>query len=240
MIIYNVEGAVGVGKTTFLNVVDEYINSHADLIDRILIVREPVEDWVRGGQIEGGDEISPLRAFYENPEENAALFQVYVFISRMEAIDRAIHEYMIAHGELPKVVFVERFGGYADDYVFVRILCQRGLIRIHQYEMYRRIIDLWRRRFPFHDHEHVILYLTAPFSVTRERIDLRNRDAERNVDMTHLLNVYNAYDRWLGNGTFVEGDNLIRVEAIDSTLDMYQLRRYVDNLFRLSELRNHF
>lgn len=241
MIIYNIEGAVGSGKTTFLDTVEDYTNTHG--YAGVLVVREPVDEWTHGGQVEGGEEISPLRAFYEEPEENAGLFQVYAFVSRMCKVDREIRGYEAAYGELPKAVFVERFGGYADENVFVRVLCERGIIKMHQYEMYRRILDLWRSRFSFPEHEMVILYLTAPFNVTRTRIADRDREAERVADTGHILRIYNAYEAWLGrDDTIVDTllDRIVRVYALDNTLAAHRMIHHVEEIFQSETFLDHF
>ena len=233
MIIYSVEGAIGVGKSTFLNELTNYINGNDELYRKVLIVPEPVEEWTQGGQIEGGEEISPLHAFYDNPEENGVIFQVYVLMSRMKILHDKIVSFCSRFDQLPSVIFVERFGGLADEEVFVRVLCERGIIKMHQYEMYRRIL------LSLHDYNVnydnlALIYITAPFNTTRVRIQERNREAENLADVGHILRIYNRYEAWLGEEEFYNSitRGLIPIIRVDNQRPIHQLRSSIENIFK--------
>lgn len=233
MIVYSVEGAIGVGKSTFLTELTNYINTNDNLYRKVLVVPEPVDEWTQGGQIEGGEEISPLHAFYDNPEENAAIFQVYVLMSRMNVLHQKLISFIEQFDAPPSVIFVERFGGFADEEVFVRVLCERGMIKMHQYEMYRRVL-MSLNRFNL-DYDHLALvYVTAPFNTTRIRIEERNREAENLADIGHLLRIYNRYEAWLGEEEYYNSvtRGLIPIIRVDNQRPIYQLRSNIENIFK--------
>jgi deoxyadenosine/deoxycytidine kinase len=233
MLVYSVEGAIGVGKTTFLNELSNYVNTNDGLHSKVLIVPEPVDEWCAGGAVEGGEEMSPLEAFYDNPEENAAIFQVYVLISRLQYLQNRLEQFRDEFDDYPNVIFVERFGGLADEEVFVRVLCDRGIIKIHQYEMYRRILlSLKAYNIPYED--LALVYITAPFNTTRVRIAQRAREAENIADVGHILRIYNRYEAWLAQEEFYNcpSNGLIPIYQIDNQRPQHYLRNSIENIFK--------
>lgn len=236
MLIYSVEGAIGAGKSTFLDELVNYVNTNDDLYRKVLIVPEPVDEWCSGGQVDGGEEISPLHAFYDNPEENASIFQVYVLMSRLNYLQTKLREFRDEFHEYPSVIFVERFGGLADEEVFVRVLCDRGLIKIHQYEMYRRILSSLKEFHIKYD-DMALIYITAPFNTTRIRIAQRARDAENIADTGHILRIYNRYEAWLGSEEYFASDErgLVPIIRIDNQRPRHYMRNSIENIFK-SEL----
>ncbi len=240
MLIYSVEGAIGVGKSTFLDELTCYVNGNDFLHRKVLIVPEPIEDWCRPGAVEGGEEMSPLEAFYDNPEENAAIFQVYVLLSRMDYLQNRLEEFRNQFDEYPSVIFVERFGGLADEEVFVRVLCDRGIIKIHQFEIYMRILSSLKSHCIQYE-DLALIYITAPFNTTRIRIAQRAREAENVADIGHILRIYNRYEAWLGEDGFYNSpmNGLIPIYHIDNQKPREYLRNSIENIFKSEMCARH-
>ena len=72
-----VEGNIGTGKTTFLNLVQEHV-------DNVQCILEPVDKWT-GLSDSSGKNI--LHYFYENMEKYTYSFQSYAFLSRVMLLD---------------------------------------------------------------------------------------------------------------------------------------------------------
>ena len=76
-----VEGNIGAGKSTYLDMVMEGSKSDCSRVHEMVeVVPEPVEMWqnVNGGNL--------LELFYENPKRYAFTFQQYVFVTRMQTV----------------------------------------------------------------------------------------------------------------------------------------------------------
>jgi len=229
MIIYSIEGAIGVGKTTFIRAIQQYVSNNDGLRGKVLVVEEPVDEWSRT-PIAGGEVMSPLMAFYESSEINAAMFQAYVLISRIGDLQRKIHKFEEEFGEEPRVIIVERYGGISDADVFCHILCARGDINIHQAEMYTRIYD---EMMPFiiKGDDLRILYITAPFNDTRMRINDRDREAERIADTGHILRIFNRYEAMFADAdTYLLGNVVVPVETYVNTYE-HEMINVIRRLF---------
>jgi deoxyadenosine/deoxycytidine kinase len=236
-LVYSVEGSIGAGKSTFLRDLQAYVDRNDGLYNKVLIVPEPIEEWTTTELQHREMEImSPLAAFYDQPEENAAIFQMYVMFSRVMALRRAVTRFVSTHGHHPRIIFAERFGGLADEEVFVRVLCERGLISIHQYEMYKRVYN-FLLDFQIDYDDLRILYVQAPFNTTRVRIAERDREAERTADTGHVLRIYNRYEAWLGNGGYhtMPSGEVIPVIRVDNGHERHRMVDEIRNLFQ-SEL----
>lgn len=83
MLIY-VEGNIGTGKTTFLNMLNYYLKEFETMNLDARIVLEPVDEWVK---TEDGDGKNILQKFYENQERFSYIFQMNSFISRVKKIN---------------------------------------------------------------------------------------------------------------------------------------------------------
>lgn len=243
MLVYSVEGCIGAGKSTFLTDLESYVRNNDGLYNKVLIVPEPVDEWTRvhHEHVDGMEIMSPLQSFYNEPESNAAVFQMYVMMSRVMSLRRAIVRFIAEHSVQPRIIFAERFGGLADEEVFVRVLCERGLITIHQYEMYKRVHDFILSDFQIDYDDLCILYIQAAFNTTRVRIYARDREAERAADTGHVLRIYNRYEAWLGNAghhTLPGTDEVIPIIRINNENQRHHLMNDIRNLFQ-SELCMH-
>lgn len=87
------EGNISAGKTTFLNVVKEGLRGNEELqAEDMETVPEPVDMW----QAVGPGKHNLLDEFYKNPQENAYLFQNYVFFTRMMQVGVVLRPIMFS------------------------------------------------------------------------------------------------------------------------------------------------
>ena len=77
-ITFCVEGNIGAGKTTWLDMVQSNGGAEHELIE---VVPEPVHMWQNSPQ---GHNL--LELFYENPEKYAFAFQQFVLVTRMQQV----------------------------------------------------------------------------------------------------------------------------------------------------------
>lgn len=78
-ITFCVEGNIGAGKSTYLDMV-QMTNDAASINEMIEVVQEPVDMW----QDLSGENL--LELFYKDPERYAFTFQQYVLITRIKRV----------------------------------------------------------------------------------------------------------------------------------------------------------
>ena len=86
MLIY-IEGNIGTGKTTFINLLKQYLHKFNDLELDGRIVLEPVDEWLETKDSSG---FNILDKFYKDQEKWSFPFQMNSFISRVKYIQDEI------------------------------------------------------------------------------------------------------------------------------------------------------
>ena len=94
---YIIEGNIGSGKTTLINILKNFNNFE--------VIEEPVNLWLN---LKGDDNKNILQEFYDDPERYAYIFQTMVFKTRLNSID---------HPQDKDIRFSER-SIWTDKYVF--------------------------------------------------------------------------------------------------------------------------
>jgi len=91
--MFYIEGNIGVGKTTFITLLNEYLQKN---LSDSSIMPEPVDAWLNMKD-EKGKNI--LQYYYENSKKYGFSFQINAFMTRLEAIEimkKQNKKYMIA------------------------------------------------------------------------------------------------------------------------------------------------
>jgi deoxyadenosine/deoxycytidine kinase len=182
-----VEGNIGAGKSTFLDILQD---SSLELQDLIEVVPEPVEEWqkVHNGTAEP---INLLDRFYKEPERYAYTFQHYVLLTRMEK-DRK------ARSSLKPLRVLER-SIFSDRLVFVRAMHEAGFMG----DLELRLYDSWFSMEIAQDQELTpdgFIYLKARPETCIKRLRGRNRSEEAGVDRAYLENLHDKHESWLQFG----------------------------------------
>ena len=83
MLIY-IEGNIGTGKTTFLNLLEKYLKRFENINYDARIVLEPVDEWM---DTKDSDGQNILEKFYSDQNKYSYIFQMNSFISRVKKIN---------------------------------------------------------------------------------------------------------------------------------------------------------
>lgn len=190
-----VEGNIGAGKSTFLDILQD---SSLELQDLIEVVPEPVEEWqkVHNGT---GEPINLLDRFYKEPERYAYTFQHYVLLTRMEK-DRK------ARASLKPLRVLER-SIFSDRLVFVRAMHEAGFMG----DLELRLYDSWFSMEIGQDQELTpdgFIYLKARPETCIKRLRSRNRSEEAGVDRAYLENLHDKHESWLQFGARHVGNDV--------------------------------
>jgi deoxyadenosine/deoxycytidine kinase len=176
-----IEGNIGVGKSTFTNLLKENISNSE-------LVSEPVDMWLH---VKNADGKNILQTFYDDIPRWAYTFQNIAYVTRMMKIERAIRS------STSDYVFLDRSID-TDRYVFEKMLWEEGQLQKIEHEAY----ELWcqfYQDFVRTDSDKKIIYLKCSPEVCLGRIKIRGREEEKNITLEYLNKLHQAHEDWLNN-----------------------------------------
>lgn len=169
-----VEGNVGAGKSTFLKMLDHYLNAQ--------FILEPHELW----QNVNGENL--LEKFYTDPSRWAYTFQTYVINTRIWAQQSALKN------SFSRIHILER-SVYSDRYCFSDALHEYGNITNLEWSLYKESWNwLIKEYCPV---PTGFIYLRVSPETCYERIKQRSRSEESGVPLSYLQKLHERHDRWL-------------------------------------------
>ena len=185
--IYFIEGNVGVGKSTLLESLKEsqYLENQ-NSGKKIAYIYEPVNYWIN---YKDDKDVNILSHFYKDQEKFGFPFQWLVFMSRLKEIMEKVKENY-------DIIIVER-SVFTDKNVFMKSLYQKEKVTNIEYKIYNDWFNWILEQFNLPKSQFIYLKLSTDLCL--ERIKLRNREAEKDIDYNYLdcLNV--NHDEWLSN-----------------------------------------
>lgn len=168
-----IEGNIGVGKSTFLKIIQHYLNAQ--------LVFEPHERW----QNVAGHNI--LDHFYKDMGRWAYTFQSFAFISRIQAQREQLQRLQ------EPVQIVER-SVFSDRYCFARNCYEMGSMSDLEWSLYQEWFSWLIEVLPL---PHAFIYLRTDPEVCFERIGKRKRAEEEMIDKAYLAKLHACHETWL-------------------------------------------
>lgn len=173
--MYIIEGNIGAGKSTFLNVINKYL-------PQITTVHEPLASW--DSQKHGA---SLLQKFMEDAPRWSYTMETFAMICRVQA-------HMKDHARPEPFVVVER-SIYSGHYVFSVNGYKQGFMtekEWHMYSQYFNYLIPGYCRPP-----HGFIYLRTSPEIAYERIRRRQRAAEDSITLEYLQQVHDRHEEFL-------------------------------------------
>jgi len=201
MPIISIEGNIGAGKSMLL----ERIQKRAiqDNNKHIHIIPESLDIWEK---IKEGEK-NILELFYENKSKYAMSFQVLTFLTitynMMGEIQRLSNK---------DTVIIER-SPISNILIFGKMLYDDKIIGEVEWSILKYMAN--GLMMPVDK----IVYLRSNPDDCLERIRIRNRDGEQDIQLSYLQNIHDKHEEWLAT---------IQHETIESTDEM---QRFIDRLF---------
>ena len=193
MIVIDVEGLIGAGKTTLIG----HLKAHYELKGfKVIIIKENVDNW---------SDILPL--FYADPKRWAYHFQTKVFLDR---VNESINQFK----EPADIYITER--GVISDRIFMKVLYQQKNITDMEWKDYNQWCGLWEKVMPFKP--DVYLYLTPSMNEVMKRVRKRNRNGEDTVSIEYQQLLKSEHDE-----TFLKVDNYSCSNNYHTQLDTYKI-----------------
>lgn len=185
-----IEGNIGSGKSTLVPILAEKLGVGFSL--------EAVGEW---NKVKDSNGVTMLAKFYSSMERYAYAFQSLAFLSRVEAIDNFDDK---------ENTIVER-SIYADREVFAKNCMESGILDSAEWEIYCKWFDWCHAHIPAHvkSDNCLFVYIRASPEVCLERIRIRNRKGEEDIDLSYLQSVHDKHEQWLNslpNAIIVNGN----------------------------------
>ena len=181
--IIQIEGNIGVGKSTFTQLLKNNIPSSE-------LVSEPVDMWF---DIKNSDGKNILQTFYDDIPRWAYTFQNIAYVTRMMKIENTIRK------SSSEYIFLDR-SIETDRYVFEKMLWEEGKLQQIEHEAY----ELWcnfYQDFVRKNNSQKIIYLKCDPKVCFDRIKIRGREEEKGITMDYLNKLHTAHEDWLGKNS---------------------------------------
>lgn len=173
-----VEGNIGAGKSTFLNKIRDSLGCS--------LLWEPCQEW----QDIGG--LNLLDEFYKDIKRWAYSFQLYAFLTRIEAIEKKlldrtnVNEFFIAERSI-----------FADRYVFAQVCHEIGNMQELEWNMYRKWFDWTLSRKEKRLLPSGLIYLKVDPEISYQRIKIRGRAEEKDIPFDYVALLHDYHERWL-------------------------------------------
>lgn len=171
-----VEGNIGSGKSTFLKVINTFLNAQ--------VVYEPHAKW----QNVSGENL--LEKFYSDMPRWAYTFQSYAFITRILERERAALSNAYPFQILERSVFSDR-------YCFAQNCFEMGLMTALEWKLYQEwftwLVDTYMVK------PSGFIYLQTDPKICYKRLLKRNRPEEMAVTQDYLKLLHDKHERWLIN-----------------------------------------
>lgn len=183
-IIISIEGNIGVGKSTFINI----LKSKWDIDGKCDVVPEPVDIWKNLVNVDGKN---ILQTFYEDIPRWGYSFQNVACITRMMKMENIIKN------TDSKYIFLDRSLG-TDKNVFEAMLYDDGQLTQMEHSMYNLWCDFYYQ-YVRPRTNHIYIYLKAKPETCNKRIKKRGRIEEETIKLDYLKKLNDYHDKWLLN-----------------------------------------
>lgn len=192
--IYFVEGNIGTGKSTFLQMIEKLYGT-----DRFQVIYEPVDVWT-SFKDKSGKNI--LQYFYENPSRFAYTFQNTAFISRVEKLQEIDYT--------KEAIFIER-SIWSDKNIFAKNCYESGTMSEIEYLLYEKWFAWLEKNLSIGDYEFVYLHCSPETSF--ERMKKRNRNEETGVSLEYIQQIHKQHQTWMKGAIETKNVTTLNAEA---------------------------
>ena len=235
-IIISVEGNIGVGKSTFINILKSKWDKDG-CEGGCEVIPEPVDMWKNLVNTDGKN---ILQTFYEDIPRWAYSFQNVACITRMMKMEETIKN------SSSKYIFLDRSLG-TDKNVFEAMLYDQGQINEMEHQMYTLWCDFYHKYVRSQENQ-IYIYLKASPETCVDRIKKRGRVEEESIGLEYLKGLNDYHDTWLlnePNTIIIDCEEEFETNAdkhnhminqIKSKLDLIMSRKKINKSFCVYDL----
>jgi deoxyadenosine/deoxycytidine kinase len=214
IIIISIEGNIGSGKSTFLDILRKQFKYHHFNIE---YVDEPLDLWLK---MKDDNNVNLLDNFYKDQERWSYTFQNFAFISHKKYLENAFNSLIKKEQDkelkyIDGIIICER-STLTDKYVFGKQLYQDGKINKMEWQIYEEWFNWLENKFDNLKIDYHIYVRTSP-EICQERIKKRNRDEETTIPLEYLEKIHNRHDEWLRSTSY--NDKVLEIDSTDGYFD---------------------
>lgn len=192
-IIISIEGNIGVGKTTFIDIISFNI-------DDVFIVKEPIDEWI---QLTDFDGTNLLETYYNSNNRWAYSFQNMACLTKMEKLLETLKNPNISS----KYIFLDR-SIETDLNVFSCMYIDNKTYSALEYSMFKKFYQIYQNYLK-PPNKQFYIYLKCSPEKSLERIKKRNRPEEANITLEYLQIIADYHNKWLDNKDKPNNDVII-------------------------------
>ena len=182
-LILSLDGNIGAGKSTLLAEIRKALPD-------LHVVDEPVGQWTALHNAAGKN---LLELFYEDKKRWAYTFQNCAILTRLKNIQEAVQR-LDRSVKGPHIILTER-SVLTDKYVFAEMLRDAGDMDPLEWELYDTWFSIFSKQHPVHG----IIYLSTSSATSKDRIQIRNRIGEENINIEYLEALDIQHKKWIEN-----------------------------------------
>ena len=194
-----IEGNIGAGKSTFLQLFEEYLEQK---LPDSSVLPEPVKAWENMKDSSGKN---ILEHYYSDQKKYGFTFQMNAFISRVQEIEEMRKQKKMYN-------FVER-SVYTDKNVFTLTNYKNGNINEIELNVYLQWFNVFTEKFNLKPNAYIYLKTDAETCATRIR--RRDRTGESAIPLEYLKELSILHDTWLAD----EKQSGIPILEVDVSVD---------------------
>jgi deoxyadenosine/deoxycytidine kinase len=202
MYLFTIEGCIGSGKSTFIDILKREFK-HFNGIP-IVYIPEPVEEWE---SIVSVDNQNMIQLFYADQTKYAFSFQMMAYISRLSYLKKAMRDY-------PNCILISERSLLADYNVFAKMLYSNGSISQENYQIYKKWFDEFLKDIPITGY----IYMKTETDVCFERCNKRARKGE-SITLDYLEQCNELHENWLDTDSNVLTLTTNSVEDVETVID---------------------
>ena len=187
MIVVQVEGNIGAGKSTVINYLEKklYDNDARTKHLRMKFITEPLHNWMN--IVDNNCNLFDL--YYKNPKEYAETFQTVTF-------GTTLANNLKCNFENIDVIFMER-SLYTNVHCFVKLIEDQKYVKPIFVKALNSLLEIFKEKII---HPDIVIYLkTDDITILQERILKRGRTAEKDISKEYLTNLNDIYNNVIEN-----------------------------------------
>jgi deoxyadenosine/deoxycytidine kinase len=211
MPIYSIEGNIGSGKSTLVEILKTTLG------DNIIFIQEPVDEW---NKIQD-DGKTILEAYYEDQLKFSFSFQMMAYISRLAKLRKVKKE------NPNKIIITER-SLFTDKNVFCKMLYDQKFINNYDYQIY----NMWFNEFIDDIQFDGVIYVDTDPNTCFKRVNKRDRIGEDKIKLSFLEDCHKYHSEWLDdckniltiNGSQEFESDIYRINKMTSEIKSFVTR----------------
>jgi deoxyadenosine/deoxycytidine kinase len=203
--IISIEGNIGSGKSTFINICKEYFqnlppqqpysvtqqtNLPKQYRRNVIFVDEPIALWE---QIKDDTGENMVQKFYKDQQKYSFPFQVMAFISRLNYLNDAIVKAQAYYNTEEYIYIITERSLFTDCYVFAEMLKNSGNIEDVCFQIYLLMFQEFANKYSVTS----IIYINTTPEVCYKRVNTRCRSGEEKISLNYLTECHEKHEEFI-------------------------------------------